>query len=176
LAVSRVTIYPGSIRSFFQSSPLAGTGRGAGRGLGHGEARAIAARMTLAARVNAGTFNQRTSSLVTSVVPIVRQLGGDAGTQVGVGTTVEHGKWLELGTEPHVMRPKVPFMGRGKGGYFLRSNTEKWIALKGVVPDGMELERPRLLVQHPGNRAYRWMSDAVRSVVPGLPVRVRVHK
>jgi hypothetical protein len=162
LAVSRVTINHGNIRTHFQAAPLRGTSRRAGRG----EARTLAAKMALAARANTVQFEQRTNALVTSVVPIVRETRG-GGVEVGVGTTVEHGKWLEIGTDEHPIRPQVPFRGRGRGGYFLRSNGPN---SKGFNPD--PLERPRLFVNHPGNPARHWMSDAVRAVFPGARVRV----
>jgi len=154
-----------------QSSPLAGTSMGARRGFARGDANALAARMVLAARLNAGAlFNQRTTSLITSVIPIVR--GGRGGNvEVGVGTTVEHGKWLEIGTDEHIIKPEFPYRGKKKGGYFLRSNGPR---SKGFNPT--PLDRPRLIVQAPALDATHWMSDAVRSVMPGLPVRVRVLK
>jgi len=165
MAISRVTINHGNISKHFSDSPLSGTSMGAGRGFGHGDARAIAARMALAARVNAATmFNQRTTSLVTSVVPIVIESPG-GGTVVGVGTTVEHGKWLEIGTDFHYIdAPPFPRATLWDSGS------------KGPVPEKWKLRGSHKRLPHPGNKAFHWMSDAVRSVVPGAFVRVVVHK
>lgn len=171
MAVSRVTLNHGNIGGFFQASPFAGSRFGSTRGFGGGRAENLAARMALAARINADArFNQRTSSLVSSVVPIVRSLRG-GGTEIGVGTTVEHGKWLEIGTREHIIEPKVPFRGKGRGGYLLRSNGRN---SKGFNPT--PLHQAQFLVQAPALSPRHWMSDAVRSVVPGSFVRVRVHK
>jgi hypothetical protein len=165
LTVSRVTINHGNISAHFAASPLGGSGVGATRGFARGRAEAIAARMAVVARINAaGMFQQRTGSLVSSVVPIVHQLGRGGGTEIGIGTTVEHGKWLEIGADPHIIEPQ----GRG---YLLRSDGPN---SKGGNPT--PLERPQRLVQHPGNAARHWMSDAVRAVLPGAIVRVLVLK
>lgn len=167
MATSRITIRHDNIQSHFQARPFGGTSVGAGRSLARGDARAIAERMALQARINAATrYEQRTTSLVQSVVPIVRQ-GRGGETEVGVGTTVEHGRWLEEGTIPHPIVPKIPYR-RGKGGYLLRSNGPN---SKGPNPD--PLVRPQMGVSHPGNLPGHWLSDAVRTVVPGAPVRVR---
>lgn len=175
MAVSRVTVFPNNINSFIQARPLTGGSARATRAGGRGQPEALAARMVIAARVNAATrFEQRTTSLVTSVVPIVRH-GRGGEVEVGVGTTVEHGKWLEIGTDVHVIEPQVPFSlgsrrGSRKRGYLLRSNGPN---SKGPNPD--PLDKPRMYVLHPGNRAFNWLSDAVRQVVPGSPVRVRTR-
>jgi len=163
LAVSRVTIHHGNIGGFFSRSPLAGTSVGAGRGFGHGDARAIAARMALAARLNTGAFHQRTGSLVTSVVPIVREFPG-GGTEVGVGTTVEHGYWLEAGTDFHYIdAPPFPRATLWDSGS------------KGEVPEEWKLRGSHKRLPHPGNDATHWLSNAVRSVIPGAIVNVRKH-
>lgn len=151
-----------NIDGFFQSRPLAGTSAGAGRGFGHGDANAIAARMALAARVNAGTFEQRTGKLITTIRPLVRHL--PTGTEVGITTGVEHGYWLEVGTEFHYIdAPPFPRALLWDSGS------------KGPVPDKWKLERGHKRLPHPGNRAYHWMSNAVRSVIPGSIVNVRKY-
>lgn len=172
MAVSRVTINHGNIRSHMQAAPLRGTGVTSGRGgIGRGEADALASRMALQARINATQFDQRTGALIGSVVPIVR-IGRGGDVEVGVGTTVEHGKYLEMGTDFHMIPP-----GRvvdRKGNPYLQHNPnsprapqrEDWI---------LERRHYRAL-PHPGNEAYHWLSNAVRSVVPGAFVRVRALK
>lgn len=145
------------------------SGRG---GVGRGEAQALANRMALQARINAATyFDQRTTALVTSVVPIVR-VGRGGDVEVGVGTTVEHGKFLEMGTDFHVIPPGRVRDRRGRP--YLQHNPnspraphrEDWI-----------LERRHYSpLPHPGNEARHWMSDAVRSVVPNAFVHVRAVK
>lgn len=162
LAFSPVTIHEGNIRTRLQGSPLGGTNFGETRGFHHGEAQAIAARMVLQARINADAmFNQRTGDLVSSVVPIVKTFG-NAGTEIGVGTTAKHGAVLEVGAPPHVIQPQGT-------GYLLRSDGPR---SKGGNPT--PLDRPQRLVVHPGTPARHWLSDAVRAVLPGLFVRV-VH-
>lgn len=169
MAVSRITIHHQNIASHFQARPFGGTSVGTGHGLARSDAHAIARSMAIQARINAAErFDQRTTALATSVVPIVRQ-GRGGETEVGVGTTVEHGYWLEAGTDFHYIRP-----GRAvdrKGRPFLQDNPnsprrpqrEEWV-----------LERRHYNpLPHPGNEARHWMSDAVRSVVPGAFVRVR---
>lgn len=173
MASSRVTLNHANISAHFQAAPLRGTGITAGRGgVGRGEASALANRIALQARINAATrFNQRTGDLVSSVVPIVRT-GRGGEVEVGVGTTMKHGAVHEVGAPPHLITPERPFRGRGKGGYFLRSNGPN---SKGGNPT--PLDRPRLYVNHPGvPDPSHWMSDAVRSVIPGARVRVRVLK
>jgi hypothetical protein len=180
LAVSRITLNHANIRAYFQANPTGGgtvggvRGGGAG-GVAGGQPERLAARMVLAARINAATrFEQRTTSLVTSVVPIVRT-GRGGEVEVGVGTTVEHGKWLEVGTRGHVIEPRRPFNPAGRRGskgrgYLLRSNGPN---SKGPNPD--PLNKPRMYVLHPGNSARHWLSDAVRQVIPGARVRVRTR-
>lgn len=158
MAVSRVTMNSGNISKFFSDRPLGGTSAGSGRGLGGGDANALAARMALAARIEAGRFHQRTSSLVSTVRPFVRKT--PAGTEVGVTTGVEHGYWLEVGTDFHIIH----------GRPFLKDNPA---GPKGPVPDDWVLEGKHRSVPHPGNPPFHWMSDAVRSVVPGRHVTVR---
>lgn len=162
MAVSRITVRNVNVRTFFQRTPLGGTALGAGRGFGQGDALVIASRMAVAARVNAATrFEQRTSSLVSSVRPVVRILPG--GTAVGVATTVEHGYWLEVGTDYHFIRPSR--------AAFLQDNPN---GPKGPVPEKWALRRRHRELPHPGSREnLHWMSDAVRSVLPGSFVRVR---
>lgn len=171
LAVSRITINHANIATHIQGASLGRTSA-RGRGVGRGDADALARRMVIQARVNAAErFDQRTTALVTSVVPIVRH-DPRGGTEVGVGTTVEHGKWLEMGTDFHYIPP-----GRvvdKKGRPYLQHNPnsprapqrEEWI-----------LERRHYnAVPHPGNEARHWMSDAVRAVLPGAVVRVRARR
>lgn len=155
-----------------QAAPLRGSGVTSGRGgVGRGEADAIARRMALQARINAADrFNQRTGDLVSSVVPIVR-IGRGGDVEVGVGTTMKHGAVLEVGAPEHPIRPQRPFRGKGKGGYFLRSNGPRG---KGGNPD--PLDRSRLFVNHPGYPGNNWLSDAVRSVIPGARVIVRTPR
>lgn len=168
MAISRVSINHNAIRTRLQTSPLGGTSARTRRGAGGAEAIRIAERMALQARINADArFEQRTSSLVLSVRSVVREgRGGDV--EVGVATTVEHGYWLEEGTQGHVIEPQVPFQGPGKGGYLLVSGGPR-----GKGPNPNPLDRPRRYVLHPGNQASHWMSDAVRAVIPGALVRVR---
>lgn len=168
MAVSRVTINHGAINSHFAGRPFSGSGLGARGSAARGEPIQIAERMALQARINAATrYEQRTGSLVSSVRPIVRE-GRGGEVEVGVGTTVEHGRWLEQGTIPHTITPQRPFTGRKGSGYFLRSNGPN---SKGPNPD--PLIRPQLRVEHPGNLPGQWLSDAVRTVLPGALVRVR---
>lgn len=185
MAVSRITLNHANIQSHFQAAPLRGTGIATGRGgVGRGEADALARRMALQARINAAErFNQRTTALVQSVVPIVR-IGRGGDVEVGVGTTVEQGKWLEVGTDPHPITPqwlssaRAPLSGNPfgrtrrsrKGKYLLRSGGPR-----GKGPNPTPLDDPQLFVNHPGNPAHHWLSDAVRSVVPGAFVRVRTR-
>lgn len=166
LAVSRVTLNHGVIRDRLSASPLGGSAVGETRGFSHGRADAMAARMAVVARINAAGFEQRTGRLVNSVRPIVRHFGKGAGTEIGVGTTEEHGKWLEIGTDFHFIRPR--------NARFLQSNPSD--PIKGPVPDKWELEGKFKLLPHPGNRPYHWMSNAVRTIIPGAQVRVRVLK
>ena len=127
--------------------------------------------MALQARLNTGRFDQRTSALVRSVVPIVRMgRGGDV--EVGVGTTVEHGRWLEIGTDPHFISPRRVVDRKGRP--YLQHNPnsprrplrEEWILQRRHY-------RP---LPHPGNEARHWLSDAVRQVIPGARVRVRTPR
>ena len=171
MAFSKITINHANIASHFQAGPLRGTGVSTGRGgVGRGEAKALADRIALRARINAAErFYQRTGDLVSSVVPIVRT-GPDGQVEVGVGTTMKPGAAQEVRAPPHLITPERPFRGRGRGGYFLRSNGKN---SKGGNPT--PLDRPRLFVNHPGvPEPTHWMSDAVRSVIPGARVNVRV--
>lgn len=170
MALSRVTINHGAIRSHFQAAPLRGTGVTSGRGgIGRGEAQALANRMALQARINAAErFDQRTTQLVQSVRPVVR-IGREGRVEVGVATTVEHGKWLEIGTDFHTIAPRRVVDKRGRP--YLQHNPN---SPRRPLREEWELERRHYNpVPHPGNEARNWMSDAVRAVLPGAIVRVR---
>ena len=169
MALSTIRIHSQNINAHFQARPFGGVRTGAGGGLSRQDAHAIASAMALRARINAAErFDQRTSSLVTSVVPVVHQ-GRGGETEVGVGTTVEHGKWLEIGTDFHSIPPGRVVDRRGRP--YLQDNPnsprrpqrEEWV-----------LERRHYNpVPHPGNEARHWMSDAVKAVIPGARVTVR---
>lgn len=169
MASSQISIHHTNIQNAFTATPLRGTAAGSARGLGRGDAQALARAMALQARINAATrFDQRTTQLVTSVVPIVRTTP-DGAVEVGVGTTVEHGKWLEMGTDFHFIPPGRAVDRRGRP--YLQHNPnsprapqrEEWILQR----------RHYQSLPHPGNEARHWMSDAVRQVLPGARVRVR---
>lgn len=166
MALSRITINHSNISAHLQASPLGGTSARTRRGAGGREAIQIAARMALLARINAAErFDQRTTALVTSVVPIVREgRGGDV--EVGVGTTVEHGKWLEVGTDFHFIPPKAGRFLQDNPSSPRRPQRDEWVLQRRSY-------RP---LPHPGNEARHWMSDAVRQVIPGARVRVRELK
>lgn len=156
MALSKVTINHGNIRAHFQT-------RGA-RG-GRGDPHRVAARMVVQARINAGTrFDIRTGALLDSVVPIVRETR-DGRIEVGVGTTVEHGKLLEVGSPFHTITPARGRWLRHNPSDPRRPRREEWI-LKGLHE----------AVPHPGNSARHWMRDAVQAIAPGSLVRVRVLK
>lgn len=164
MAISRITINHSVISSRFSVSPLGGTAVGGTRGFSRGKAESIAARIALTARINAASFHNRTGSLVGSIRPIVRPIGGS--TEVGVGTTVEHGMWLERGTDPHVI-PAPPFPA-----------ATLWDSgSKGEVPTEMKLRGSFKQVEHPGSKKnMHWLSNAVRTVLPGAVVTVRYPK
>lgn len=154
-----VRVFQGNITNFFERQAFRGAViPGANR-----KAETLARAMVRAAQRNAGELNQRTGKLKDSVVPIVRKSPRSGALVVGVGTTVEYGKHLEEGTRAHPITPQRPFKGRGKGGYFLRSNTQREIAARGHNPK--PLRRPQLKVNHPGNREYRWLRRAVTTVM-----------
>lgn len=129
-------------------------------GRGSGRARLLASKMALAARANTAQFDQRTNQLVNSVIPIVRE-NRDGSVDVGVGTTVEHGKWLEIGTDPHFIRPRRARWLQHNPSDPRAPQRDEWI-LRGRHQE----------VPHFGNHPHNWMSDAVRSVLPGARVRV----
>lgn len=110
--------------------------------------------MVAEARRNASgqVVKGRTGELARSVVPILRPfIGGD--TEIGVGTTLKYGQYLEEGTELHVIAPR---------------NIAGMLASDSSNPS--PLRAPRRFVIHPGNDAKRWLHKAVFGVLRRTPL------
>lgn len=156
--MSRVTVFQSNIDSFLQRNALSfggSTVQGVGR-----RADRLGDRMVAEARNNARTrFNRRTGELADSVVKI-RRVSPSGAITVGVGTTVQHGAYLENGTDPHII--SAPF-AVSRPVYLLRSGGKK------DRPPGYQNPRPlrgALSVRHPGSKkGMHWLRDAVQTVI-----------
>jgi hypothetical protein len=151
--MSRVTVFQGNIDRFVQRNALSFGGTTV-KGIGR-RADRVGDRMVAEARSNARTrFNRRTGELENSVVKIHRVSPG-GGITVGVGTTVEHGAYLENGTQPHTI-------ARQSAAYLLKSGGPR------DRPPGYQNPRPLYgakSVRHPGSKkGMGWLRDAVRTV------------
>lgn len=147
--MSRVTVNPGAIDRFFAARPLAGAGF---PGLRTGSAELLAARMARVARRNASgqVVRARTGDLANSVRGIVRP-HPRGGTEIGVGTTLEYGAYLENGTEgQYIIAPR---------------RIDRLLVSAPGHPD--PLRGPRRFVIHPGIQAEGWLRQAVNDVARG---------
>jgi len=145
--MSQVTVNHGAINRFFAIRPLGGTGFAGGGGTG--SARVLAQRMATQARQNAsgGVVRSRSGILAQSVRPIVRET--PIGVEIGVGTTVEYGGFLERGVPgQHIIAPR---------------RIDRLLASAPGHPD--PLRGPRRFVIHPGIPAKHWLRQAVDSVI-----------
>lgn len=136
-------MHPGNIRTFFQGRPLAGTGVGAQRGAGGGQATALAARMVARARANASGAGELQLRTGALRDSVVPIIRTDVRTDA---TVVGVGTTVDYGAALEIGAEPHPITAWG---------------------------RPGIYVEHPGNKAYFWLSDAVRSVMPGRVVTVR---
>lgn len=157
--MSRVTIFQGNIDRFVQRNALS-LGGTTVKGIGR-RADRVGDRMVAEARLNARTrFNRRTGELENSVVKIHR-VSPTGGITVGVGTTSEHGGYLENGTEAHTI-------SRKNSKYVLKSGGKRdrppfyggpWPGRTGKLLGAKS-------VQHPGSKkGVGWLRDAVRTTV-----------
>jgi hypothetical protein len=113
-------------------------------------------------QASGGMFMRRTGALERSVVAFVepdprRPLQG---FRVVLGTTVEHGGYLEHGTEGHFIYPNKP-------GGFLQSYPNH-------PPNRSPLER-RVYdgLWHPGNQPFRWLRRSLNIAVRNSRVGTR---
>lgn len=104
-----------------------------------------------AARQNIGTdLNTRTGNLLRSVKSDIT--AGLQGLQAKIycdETVAPYARFLEVGTDPHWIGP------RANGGMLVSAANN---------PD--PLESPQFVVNHPGNRAYNFLTDALRAFRP----------
>lgn len=118
-----VHINHGNIRSFFERQSLAGASiPGANR-----RAEVLSRAMVRQAEANArADVTERTGELFASFIPIVRRSPRTGGLEIGVATTVEHGKFLEEGTPAHTIfrgfgRSNIPHPGNREYRFMRRA-------------------------------------------------------
>lgn len=150
--MSTVTLNHGAISRFFQNRVGVG---GVGNAGMRTEAVRLAEAMAREARRSARSgelFRRRTGEVADSVHAIVRTSAKSGVTEVGVGTTSKVGGYLEKGTEPHIISARPGALATA----FLRSAPGH--------PDPL-INFNITHVNHPGNRAYRWLRKAVDDVL-----------